>query len=146
MSRSPDPQPKPSALEPGPSRKPCVMVVDDDGSIREMLKIALSAKYEVVCLPHGEEVADMVETCRPGLILLDINLPGTDGFSICQALRSHAKSRRIPILFITVRRDDETFVASLEAGGDSVLTKPFEIPELRRKIEYLLRDGREQGD
>lgn len=141
MNRSPESRPKPLEPEVGPPRKPCVMVVDDDGAIREMLKIALSAKYDVVCLSHGEGVAELVDTCRPGLILLDINLPGTDGFSICQSLRSRAKSRRIPILFITVRQDDESFVASLDAGGDSVLAKPFEIPELKRKIEYLLRRG-----
>jgi DNA-binding response OmpR family regulator len=115
------------------------MVVDDDNAIREMLKIALATSYEVVCIPNGEEVLDAVENYRPNLILLDINLPGTDGFAICQDLRSRARSRNIPILFITVRKDDMSFIRSLEAGGDSVVTKPFEIPELRQQIEYLLK-------
>ncbi|NNN07265.1 MAG: response regulator transcription factor [Elusimicrobia bacterium] len=121
------------------STQPCVLVVDDDGAIRAMLEATLAAQYKVVSSPNGDDVLRLIDTHRPRLLLLDINLPGSDGFEICRRVREQAKLKRLPILFMTIRKDNAAFLDSLQAGGDAQINKPFEIPALREKIDYLMR-------
>lgn len=114
------------------------MLIDDDNTIRATLQAALEKRYSVVGLSTGEEVLELIESYDPHLLLLDINLPGSDGFEICKEVRSKAKLRNLPIIFMTVRKDDKSFLNSLDSGGNSFITKPFEIAELREKIARLL--------
>ncbi len=141
MTQSGDPSKETKALsksQPAAGRLPCVMVVDDDGAIRLMLQAALERQYAVVCLSNGEDVLRAMETHSPKLLLLDINLPGSDGYEICAKVRDHAKAKQLPVLFMTVRKDDASFLKSLAAGGDALICKPFEMADLREKMEYLL--------
>lgn len=124
--------------EPRGARKPRLLVVDDDGTIREMLRASLESRYEVACLPRGEGVLAAIEESRPSLLVLDVNLPGCDGHEVCERVRAEARFRRLPILFITVRKDDATFLKSLQSGGNALLVKPFEIGAFREKVEHLL--------
>ncbi len=121
------------------SPRPCVMVIDDDSAIRAMLQTALEKDYSVVCFSNGDQVVRSIEIYAPRLVILDINFPGSDGYDICRRVRMHAKSRNLPVLFMTIRKDDTTFLKTLESGGDAVICKPFEISALRERIEYLLR-------
>ena len=121
-------------------KPPCVMVIDDDGEIRDTLQAALGREYEIICLDGGEEAVDMIESFKPKLLILDINMPGSDGFEVCAAVRAHAKSRNLSILFMTAREDDMSFLRSLQVGGDSYITKPFEMSDLRDRISYLLKN------
>lgn len=118
--------------------RPGVLVVDDDSTIREMLRASLEAQYQVTCLPSGEGVLRAIEEFRPRLLVLDVNMPGGDGHAVCEKVRAEARNRKLPILFITVRRDDATFLKALQSGGDALLLKPFEIGTLREKLRYLL--------
>jgi DNA-binding response OmpR family regulator len=123
------------------SDKPCLLVVDDDAIIREMLRTSLAIHYRVVCLPSGDGVIAAIDTFLPRLLVLDVNVPGGDGHEICERVRAEARFRRLPILFITVRKDDATFLKSLQSGGNSLVMKPFEIGEFREKVEFLLKAG-----
>lgn len=118
---------------------PCLMVIDDDSAIRATLQAALGKQYDVVSLPNGEEVIEQIENYKPRLLILDINMPGSDGFEICKNVRVQAKNKNLPVLFMTARRDDASFLESLEVGGDSYITKPFETWALKERIEYLLK-------
>ena len=126
-------------LESKSSTRPCLIVVDDDGTIREMLRVGLENQYDVVCLSTGEGVIEAIDKFHPRLLVLDVNMPGADGYAICERVRAEARLRNLPILFITARRDDATFMKSLQSGGNAVLCKPFEIAAFREKVEYLLR-------
>lgn len=64
------------------------MVIDDDSNIRQMLQIGLGKYYDVTCFSSGEDINELVESYRPRLLILDINLPGPDGFKICESIRS----------------------------------------------------------
>lgn len=118
--------------------RPRLLVIDDDSTIREMLRVSLESHYEIFCRPNGDDVVHTIEEVRPRLLLLDINIPGADGHEICSAIRDEARFRRLPILFMTVRRDDATFLKSLQSGGDALILKPFEIGSLRERVAYLL--------
>ena len=118
--------------------RPCVMVVDDDAAVRAMLQTALEKDYSVVCLSNGDRVLDTIDRCAPSLLMLDINMPGSDGYEVCRKVRIHARLKKLPVLFMTIRNDDATFLRTLESGGDAVICKPFEMPALRGRIRALL--------
>ena len=132
-------KPRPQAAACRDDKRQCLMVIDDDSAIRATLQAALEKQYSVVGLSNGDEALELIESYNPRLLILDINIPGSDGFEISKKVRSKAKLNNLPILFMTVRKDDRSFLSSLDSGGDSFITKPFKISELREKIEYLLR-------
>lgn len=139
---------KPEAkMAAAPAEKlPCLMVIDDDNTIRATLQTTLGRHFDVISLPNGEEIVQQIEDYRPQILLLDINMPGSDEFEICEEIRAHAKTRHLPILFMTVRKDDASFLRSLEAGGDSYIIKPFETAALKERIEYLLKSYRPSNE
>lgn len=118
-----------------------IMIIEDDPAIREELTLLL--KNEGYCpLPVTDftEIAAWAARACPDLILLDIVLPGKDGFSLCADLRQHL---RIPIIFVTGRDSGLDEVRALSLGGDDYITKPYNIPVLLARIKAVLRRGRE---
>ena len=120
------------------SPRPCLMVIDDDSAIRAMLQTALEKDFSVVCFSNGDRVLRSIEIYSPRVLILDINIPGSDGYEICRKVRQEAKLKKMPVLFMTIRKDDATFLKTLESGGDAVICKPFEISDLRERIADLL--------
>lgn len=119
--------------------KKTLMVVEDDTDTRELLQRALGSEYEVVGVSYGEGVPQLAESHRADLVVLDIGLPGISGIEVCRQIRANAPTRKVPILFLTSFGGDALFTEGIIAGGDGWMTKPFEVPKLRERIEYLLR-------
>ena len=119
-------------------RKPVVIMVDDDPSMREAIAAVLGKRYEVVSLSDGDELLSMIESYQPDVVMLDVNLPGKDGFALCRSLRSTPRFRHVPVMFLTVLRDDESFTRSLQSNADAYMSKPFEPKELVETIDRLI--------
>ena len=119
-----------------------VMVVDDDPRIRETLRGPLTASgYEVVSLGDGRAALDAVERQRPDLIILDVTMPGMDGFAVCRELRHWESLSGLPptpIIFLTVRDDFASEEQGFEMGADDYVTKPFSIPALLARVRLRL--------
>ncbi len=116
---------------------PCVLVVDDDAALREFISISLSAhSYRVLQADCGEEALRSVRSHNPDAILLDWGLPDLSGVEVTRQLRQWTWT---PILFISVRDDEETIVSALDAGADDFLNKPFRLPELLARLRAALR-------
>ena len=122
------------ALEDKNAGRRTILLVEDDPEIREALRLFLDKKYDVVGAESGREILEMLDSYEPILVILDVNLPGKDGFELCQMVRSSPRHRHLPVMFLTVRRDDESFVNSVQANADAYLNKPFEARELEDKI------------
>ncbi len=119
-----------------------VLVVDDEANIRELVSVYLTAAgYAVACASDGPEALASVRTSEPGLIVLDIGLPGMSGAEVCSAIRAFS---RVPIVMLTARDTDLDKVALLEAGADDYVVKPFSPPELVARVRAVLR--RTSGD
>ena len=117
-----------------------VLTVEDDERIRTALRLALEDEgWEVDEVASGEEALAAFSRVPADVVLVDIMLPGIDGFDICRAIR---KSSDVPIVMITARSDTHDVVAGLEAGADDYLTKPFAPKELSARIRALLRRTR----
>ena len=121
-----------------------ILTVEDDERIRTALRLALEDEgWEVDEVASGEEALAAFDRVPADVVLVDIMLPGIDGFDICRAIR---KSSDVPIVMITARSDTHDVVAGLEAGADDYLTKPFAPKELSARIRALLRRARSSED
>jgi len=120
---------------------PHVLIVDDDADIRNVLQILLKNKYFVAEAADGPEAIAYV-TAHPetDLIILDVMMPGMDGFEACQKLRECTKA---PILFLTAKSAERDMLSAYGSGGDDFLSKPFSHGELLAKVSSLLRRYRE---
>ncbi|MDD5295962.1 MAG: response regulator [Rhodocyclaceae bacterium] len=116
---------------------PNILVVDDDHDIRSLLAEYLDGNgYQTLTASDGAGMWRVLETAKPDLLVLDLNLPGEDGLMLCRALR--AKSR-LPIVMLTARGDPVDRILGLEMGADDYLAKPFEPRELLARIRSVLR-------
>ena len=113
-----------------------IMVVDDDPNIRELVRLYLEKEgFEVTCAERGDEAVKMFRATPPNLMLLDVMLPGMDGWQVCREVR---KISNIPIIMLTAK--DETFdkVLGLELGADDYIVKPFDMKELVARIKAVI--------
>jgi DNA-binding response OmpR family regulator len=114
-----------------------ILAVEDDERIRSAVKLALEDEgWTVDEAESGEEAIDKFNRCKPDVVLIDIMLPGIDGFELCRTLR---RTSDVPVVMVTARNDTHDVVAGLEAGADDYLTKPFAPKELSARIRALLR-------
>src|SRR5665213_940622 len=121
-----------------------ILVVEDDERIRSSMRLALEGEgYEVKDVASGEEALDIFADAPTDVALIDIMLPGMDGFECCRALR---RQSAVPIIIVTARADTHDVVAGLEAGADDYVTKPFVAKELAARIRALLRRARPVDD
>lgn len=117
-----------------------ILVVDDNVQARELLRAALLAEgYAVTLAEGGEEALTKVAEEVPELILLDINMPGLNGYEVCSRLKGTEATRLIPIIFLTSMSDLEDKLRGIEVGADDFLTKPFRKVELLARVKSLLR-------
>jgi DNA-binding response OmpR family regulator len=117
-----------------------ILIVDDEISLQETLAYNLKRHgYEVQVAGDGPSALEFARTTKPDLILLDIMLPGMDGFEVCRRLRTEMST---PVLMLTARDDEIDRVVGLEVGADDYLTKPFSMRELIARVKAMLRRAR----
>ena len=121
-----------------------ILIIEDDEAICKELQMLLEKQgYEAVCWNLQEDIKELVKTLDPHIILLDINLPQMDGFTICSQLRSFSK---VPIIFVTSRNTDMDELCSMQMGGDDFITKPYNTSILLSRIAALLKRSYEWKD
>jgi two-component system alkaline phosphatase synthesis response regulator PhoP len=119
---------------------PRILVVEDDRDIADLIAHALAkAGYETDRVASGPDALASARAAAPDAIILDLMLPGLDGFDVCRALRAHDGTASIPIIMLTARGEEADRVAGLELGADDYVTKPFSAKELVARVGALLR-------
>lgn len=113
-----------------------LLVIDDEPMIRNLLVDSFEAESFIVYTAKDYDDAMEKMSCRPDIILLDINMPGRDGLELCSAIREHVSC---PVLFLTARVTDEDKIRGLMTGGDDYITKPFNMDELIARVTAHLR-------
>ena len=122
------------------SSKGKILAVDDTPANLEVISETLSdAGYTVVVAIDGERALKRLQNYQPDLILLDIQMPGIDGFETCRQIKSNPETSRIPIIFITAFADVESKVKGFSLGGVDYITKPFQEPEMLARVDTHLR-------
>ena len=121
-----------------------IFVVEDDQDIAGLLRHNLvAAGYDVQAFESGSTVVATALRESPSLFLLDVMLPGTNGFDLCREIRQNEKLTKTPIIFLTAKSDEHDRVKGLELGGDDYITKPFSPRELVARVRTVLRTLRE---
>ncbi len=129
------------------SQQPKVLVVDDHPSSRMTAVALLSVEgYQVLEADSGLAALECVARTNPDLILLDVMMPGMDGYEVCRRLKVDEQTRLIPIVFITALNDRRSRIMGIEAGGDDFLTKPFDRLELSARVKSLVHQKRLNED
>src|SRR5215469_6252275 len=119
-----------------------ILLVEDEPSVGELVRGYLQRDgYRVLWVRSGEEALAEVERHPVKLVILDVGLPGIDGFDVCRAVRARS---RVPILMLTARDEEPDRIVGLEVGADDYLTKPFSPRELVARIKAVLRRAEPQ--
>ena len=121
-----------------------ILIVDDDENIAELISLYLEKEcYDTKIAVTGEEALGMVETYDPSLILLDLMLPGIDGYEVCQRIR---KTRNTPIIILSAKGEVFDKVLGLRIGADDYMVKPFDSNEMVARVQALLRRAKENEE
>jgi PleD family two-component response regulator len=117
-----------------------LLVVEDDVDIGNMLKIYFSGMdFDVDVAVRGSEALEKTKQVLPHLIVLDIMLPDIDGYEVCRSLRTNMRTSHIPVIFLTQRDERSDKLQGLELGADDYITKPFDIEELKLRVQGAIK-------
>jgi diguanylate cyclase (GGDEF)-like protein len=117
-----------------------LLVVEDDIDIANMLKIYFTGmKYDVDVAHRGRDALEKTKHVLPHLIVLDIMLPDIDGYEVCRTLRTSTRTSHIPVIFLTQKDERSDKLQGLELGADDYITKPFDIEELKLRVQGAIR-------
>jgi two-component system alkaline phosphatase synthesis response regulator PhoP len=123
-----------------------IFLAEDDLHIQQLVKYNLkNAGYDVHTFDNGEDLLEMTLKNVPDIFLLDIMLPGADGFEVCKKLKSNVSTSNIPIIFLTAKGEEVEKVLGLELGADDYIVKPFSVRELSARIKAVLRRTRKSS-
>ena len=126
-------------MTPTPSpRKKTILLAEDDPAIAQMLERALGIRYDVVVAPDGPGALSSATDLAPDLLLLDVAMPGLDGFSVAERLRSLPPFKNVPVIFITAQANAEANLRALGMGASAFITKPFRLSDVLETVKQVL--------
>ncbi|MDO5780473.1 MAG: response regulator transcription factor [Clostridium sp.] len=117
-----------------------ILVVDDEENIAELISYNLTSNgYKVIIANNGNDAVKLAVEEKPNLILLDLMIPGKDGYDVCKDIRSNSEIRNTPIIMLTAKSEELDKILGLELGADDYITKPFSVRELLARVKAVLR-------
>ncbi|MFB0528262.1 MAG: PleD family two-component system response regulator [bacterium] len=121
-----------------------ILIVEDDPQTVKLIKfILVKGNYSVISAKDGEEGLRMARGSKPDLIILDLMLPGMDGYRVCEILKGNPNTKEIPVLVLTALDTGADFEKALEKKADWYITKPFEPQHLLKRVSYLIEKRKE---
>ncbi|AGK97293.1 winged helix-turn-helix domain-containing protein [Clostridium pasteurianum] len=122
-----------------------ILIVDDEEHIIELIKFNLENNgYKVICANNGNDAVKLAKSEIPQLILLDLMLPGLDGYDVCREIRKDPSISTVPVIMITAKSEEIDKILGLELGADDYITKPFSIREMMARVKAMLRRAKTQ--
>lgn len=122
-----------------------ILIVDDEEHILELIKFNLENNgYKVICADNGNDALKLARTEVPQLVLLDLMLPGIDGYDVCREIRKDSSISTMPVIMTTAKGEELDKILGLELGADDYITKPFSVRELVARVKAVLRRTKTQ--
>lgn len=116
-----------------------ILVVDDDSFMHEIIADALGDSYQIIHVENGQDALTKAQSELPDLVILDVEMPGMDGYETCRKLKEIDATAKIPVIFVSAHDQIESRLKGYEAGGEDYVIKPFSPQELDAKVEHLLK-------
>lgn len=124
-----------------------ILIVDDEQQNREVLRrLMIRLGYEAITASDGDAALRSIGTDRPDLVLLDVNMPGIDGFEVCRRIKAETATRLVPVVLVTTLAASEDRVRGIDAGADDFISKPPVVTELEARVRSLVRLKRYTDD
>jgi len=114
------------------------MIVDDEKQIVDLIKLSLGEDYEFMESASGEEALAKISQNKPDLVLLDIMMPGMDGYEVAKRLKNNPETKDIVVAMISAKKEDHDILTGIDVGAIAFVTKPFNPVELQEKVDELL--------
>jgi PleD family two-component response regulator len=125
------------------NNKQKIFIVEDDSDLSDMLTAYFRVQgYQVFNAARGEDAVRLISEETPDIVVLDIRLPDIDGYEVCRQMRRSRRTRTVPVIFLTEKREREDKLSGLQLGAVDYITKPFDIQELRLRVRNALRRSR----
>ena len=122
-----------------------ILIVDDEPDVVVPIQFLMEQQgYRVMAAERGEDALDLIYHYKPDLVILDIMLPGIDGYEVCEIIRLNPNYRDVKIIFLTAKSSEVEFAKGMALGADAYITKPFSNTELVGKVKELLENTYEQ--
>lgn len=120
---------------------PNILVADDDPNVALLVKMTLAKDpdYNIEIVSNGEDALRKVAEAPPDLLLLDVMMPGVDGMEVCRRIKTDDKTKYIPVIMVTAKRESEDMIKGMELGANDYITKPFNPEELLARVRVHLR-------
>lgn len=115
-----------------------VLMIDDEADFLELARRWVEPEYELLALTDGEGLMQKLKSLAPDVIILDLHMPGQDGFQLCKLIRTDRAYHDVPVLFLTGTKEDVNYLKNFKAGGTAYLTKPVSKKQLLASIRELL--------
>ena len=123
-----------------------ILIVDDEPNVVVPIQFLMEQQgYRAMIAERGEDALDLIYHYRPDLVLLDITLPGIDGYEVCEIIRLNPNYRKVKIIFLTARGREEEIAKGLALGADAYITKPFSNAALVAKVKEILEKTYEEA-
>ena len=123
-----------------------ILIVDDEPNVAVPIQFLMEQQgYRVMIAERGEDALDLIYQYKPDLVLLDIMLPGIDGYEVCEIVRLNPNFRKVKIIFLTAKGREEEIAKGLALGADAYITKPFSNTEIVAKVKELLEKTNEEA-
>ena len=117
-----------------------VLIVDDEEHIQELIKFNLEKNgYNILCCGNGAEALKIINKEKPSIVLLDLMLPGMDGYDVIKEIRRNSAVAKTPVIMLTAKGEELDKILGLELGADDYITKPFSVRELVARVKAVLR-------
>jgi DNA-binding response OmpR family regulator len=119
-----------------------ILVVDDNRDNVEIMRAFLDSRgYHVICALDGKSALAKLEEAQPALVLLDVMMPGMDGWQVCRTIKNHPEHGKIKVVMVTAKGGFEDKVEGMRSGADDYIVKPLDLKELAEKVERNLAAG-----
>jgi CheY-like chemotaxis protein len=119
--------------------KKTILVIEDEMMSRYTLNVLLKSKdFNLIFAENGKQGLEKLEQLTPDLVLLDLIMPGMNGFEVCKSLRANSRFKKLPVVMMTAWDDEETYLRCLKHGATDVLSKPFNYADLNTMVNHYL--------
>lgn len=120
------------------TKRKTVLVVDDEESIRSLVRKVLSSRYAILEASNGKEGIEVARTYKPDLVLMDIMMPNTDGYTACHEIKKDKTTSKIPVVMVSAVGHELNVKLSTEMGARAHLTKPFDVHRLLEEVQQII--------
>ena len=122
-----------------------ILIVDDEYTIRELIDLTLNQEYDIIKAENGMKALELIKE-KPDLVILDIMMPGMDGYQVCRKIKENEETKNIPVIMLSAKHEIEDLKQAIKVDVDEYITKPFEPDMLKKRVDENVYHTRKNAE